>query len=317
VMVAFSANPEDYTNRGNIITPLKDRIDSQIITHYPRSVDVAREITRQEAWAQRQDGPQVGVPEFFRDLVEWVAFEARESEYVDQKSGVSTRMTITAMEQMLSAAEQRALRAGEARTGLRITDLYSIVPALTGKLELVYEGEQEGAIQVARHLIGKAVKRVFRERFPDPDRRDTPQKAQTRPRSEEARGASEANPSNGPSSGVYGDLLGWFAQGHVLDIPDGLTDSEYAAHLNQAEGLKALVESHIGALESESEYGSWMGLVLEGLHQHSKLGRQDMADRHVYSDLVGSVLNGLTGGAGELDDEEDYDDEDAEDPYDR
>lgn len=317
VMVAFSANPEDYTNRGNIITPLKDRIDSQIITHYPRAVEVAREITRQEAWAKRQDGPEVEVPEFFRDLVEWVAFEARESEYVDQKSGVSTRMTITAMEQMLSAAEQRALRTGEARTGLRITDLYAIVPALTGKLELVYEGEQEGAIQVARHLIGKAVKRVFRERFPDPEQRDAPQKSRTRRRSVEARGTPEDNPSSGSTSGDYGDLLGWFAQGHVLDIPDGLTDSEYAGYLAQAEGLKELVDSHVGTPESESEYGSWMGLVLEGLHQHSKLGRQDMADRHQYSDLVGSVLNGLAGGAGELDDEEGYEDDDSENPYDR
>src|SRR6056297_2913155 len=153
VSMAFSANPEDYTNRGNIITPLKDRIDSQIITHYPREMDVAIQITRQESWAERNGEVKVLIPDSYRTILENVAFEARESEYIDQKSGVSTRMTITAMEQVISAAERRAVSNGESETTARITDVFHIVPALTGKLELVYEGEQEGVLNVAKHLI--------------------------------------------------------------------------------------------------------------------------------------------------------------------
>ncbi|MEL6614485.1 MAG: magnesium chelatase, partial [Bacteroidota bacterium] len=147
VLMVFTANPEDYTNRGSIITPLKDRIDSQILTHYPRELEIGVEITRQEAWQDRaaSGGVTVHVPHVFREIVEQVAFEARDSEYVDQKSGVSARLTRAALEDLVSAAERRALLNGETETTLRATDLMAIEPAVTGKVELVYEGEQEGA----------------------------------------------------------------------------------------------------------------------------------------------------------------------------
>jgi magnesium chelatase subunit I len=143
ITMVFSANPEDYTNRGNIITPLKDRIDSQILTHYPRDIKVGMEITEQEAWIARNGEIKVKVPTIIKELLEQTAFVARDSEYIDQKSGVSTRMSITAMEQLISAAERRALLNGEDSAIVRITDVFHTIPALTGKLELVYEGEQE------------------------------------------------------------------------------------------------------------------------------------------------------------------------------
>ncbi|HBX67234.1 MAG TPA: magnesium chelatase, partial [Balneolaceae bacterium] len=154
ISMAFSANPEDYTNRGNIITPLKDRIDSQIITHYPKELETGVNITRQEAWQERETGIKINIPELYREVIEKAAFEARDSEYVDQKSGVSTRMTITALEQVVSSAERRAILNDEKETNIRVADLYHMVPALTGKIELVYEGEQEGAISVAKHILG-------------------------------------------------------------------------------------------------------------------------------------------------------------------
>ena len=169
IMMIFSANPEDYTNRGNIITPLKDRIDSQIITHYPKTIDIGIEITKQEAWEKRDEAlVKVDIPHYFREIIEQIAFEARESEYVDQKSGVSVRMTRAAIEDLVSAAEQRALVHSEKDTTARISDLLFVEPAITGKVELVYEGEQEGAQNVARLLIGRATKTIFAHYFPDP-----------------------------------------------------------------------------------------------------------------------------------------------------
>ncbi len=165
VAMVFSANPEDYTNRGNIITPLKDRIDSQIMTHYPKDISIGMNITRQEAWAARDESIEVHVPDIIREIIEQAAFEARDSEYIDQKSGVSARLTITAMEQLVSSAERRAIVNGESKAVARITDVYHVVPALTGKLELVYEGEQEGAINVAKHMLGLAIKKAVCKQF--------------------------------------------------------------------------------------------------------------------------------------------------------
>ena len=178
ISMAFSANPEDYTNRGNIITPLKDRIDAQIITHYPKELEIGVSITRQEAWDDRGENIRIHIPDVYREIVERAAFEARDSEYVDQKSGVSTRMTITAMEQIISSAERRATINDEKEATVRIADLYHMVPALTGKLELVYEGEQEGAMNVAKHIIGKAINLTFKQYFPDPNSRSEDEKKQ-------------------------------------------------------------------------------------------------------------------------------------------
>src|SRR6476661_4674576 len=169
ILLVFSANPEDYTNRGNIITPLKDRISSQILTHYPDDVKVAARITAQEAWLDRNDTPSVEIPEFFRELVEQIAFAARASEFVDQSSGVSARMPISAIEILASNLERRGLVHGEKRVSPRLCDLPATLPAITGKVEMVYEGEQQGAEVVAKKLIGTAVKKLFDSRFPAPD----------------------------------------------------------------------------------------------------------------------------------------------------
>lgn len=288
LVIAFSANPEDYTNRGNIITPLKDRIDAQIITHYPKELETARQITGQEAWVDRSSEVHVQIPDFFRDLNEWVAFEARESDYVDQKSGVSARMTITAMEQMISSAEQRAFRNSEKNVVLRISDLYHIVPALTGKLELVYEGEQEGAVQVAKHLIGRAVVRVFTEHFPTPN-------AASRRRKEGEKT---------PLKDLYQEVRAWFAAGGLVEMSDWMTEKEYRLQLDKVIGLSELVEPLFESATSKTEERyAWMGLVLEALHQYSILGKDDLDNTISYTDMVGSVL----GKIGPVEEDEEFD----------
>jgi magnesium chelatase subunit I len=145
----FTANPEDYTNRGSIVTPLKDRIGSQILTHYPENIKIARSITEQEANMDGRQSNQIYVPGLAKDILEQIGFEARKSEFVDYKSGVSARMSITAFENLLSTAERRALQHGSEKTTVRLADFMGIIPSITGKIELVYEGEQEGAIKVA------------------------------------------------------------------------------------------------------------------------------------------------------------------------
>ncbi|SMO68840.1 sigma 54-interacting transcriptional regulator [Fodinibius sediminis] len=271
VLMVFSANPEDYTNRGNIITPLKDRIDAQILTHYPRDITIGMEITQQEAWTSRDGLPEVRVPAIMKELLEQIAFEARESEYIDQKSGVSTRMTITAMEQLISSAERRALLNNEKETTARITDLFHTVPALTGKLELVYEGEQEGALNVAKHIIGKAVKHIFANYFPDPEL----QKRQD-------------------DRSIYQPVLDWFADGHALEISDQMSSKAYREALSEITGLKQLVENESRApSQHEEETYVLMDFVVEALHQHSMLGKEDMDNRRSYSDMLGSMLGSM------------------------
>lgn len=265
ISIAFSANPEDYTNRGNIITPLKDRIDAQIITHYPKELTTGIKITEQEAWQKRNDTVRVIIPDLFRELIEMIAFEARDSEYVDQKSGVSTRMTITAMEQVISSAERRAVVNSDMETTLRIADLYHAVPALTGKLELVYEGEQEGAISVAKHIIGKVISKMLKKYFPDPQ------------------GRSDVE------SVTYKEITDWFSKGNEVLIKDTLGNEGYIKVLKQVSGLSKLVKERISP-KSESELYAWMDFVLEALHQNSMLSKQDMDDALSYSDMVGSMF---------------------------
>lgn len=279
VCMVFSANPEDYTNRGNIITPLKDRIDSQIITHYPRSIEVGTQITGQEARVSRDDSPKVHIPHYVREIIEQIAFEARESEYIDQKSGVSTRMTITAMENAVSAAERRALKNKEEETTIRVCDIFYTVPSLTGKLELVYEGEQEGAVSVAQHLIGKSVTKIFKKYFPDPQ-----QKAK--------KGVEAPSP--------YKTVLDWFSTGNGVSLPDDLGNSDYSKRLMQVEGLEDLVQKY-APTEDELVRLAMMDLVLEGLHQHSMLSKDDLDENRTYSDMVGTMLGSL----GDFD-EDDY-----------
>ena len=270
VFMAFSANPEDYTNRGSIITPLKDRIDAQIITHYPKVLETGINITQQEAWQNRSDEISVHIPTIYREIIERTAFEARDSEYVDQKSGVSTRMTITALEQVISSAERRAILNNEQKTSVRIADIFHMVPALTGKLELVYEGEQEGAVKVAKHIIGKAINKTFKNHFPDPQSKSDTEKA------------------------IYKAITDWFASGNEINLPDTLPSKEYETLLNSIPKLKDLViNSDKGAIEADAY--AIMDLALEALHQNSMLSKQDLDDQNLYSDMLGSMFSSLGG----------------------
>jgi magnesium chelatase subunit I len=261
VLVAFSANPEDYTNRGTIITPLKDRISSQILTHYPRNATAAEAITRQEAWAER-GGPQVVIPEEVRLLIEEVTIAARESELVDQTSGVSARLSISALELLTSNLERRALLTGDDPVYPRLADLPMLLPAITGKVEMVYEGEQQGPEMVARQIVGVAVKKLFAERFPEIGRE---------------RGEGVA------VDGPYAPIIGWFAQHNTITLSDELPFVEYRRELAQVPGLMALVEPRA---ETAEERAFLAELVLEGLHQHLQLAREDLDSMVSYKEMV-------------------------------
>ena len=248
ILMVFSANPEDYTNRGTIITPLKDRISSQILTHYPSDLEHALEITRQEAWTRR-DGPRVVVPRDVEMLIEEVSVAARESELVDQSSGVSARVAIAATELLQSNLERRALRTGDEEVWPRLADLHMLLPAITGKVEMVYEGEQQGAEIVARALLGTAVKKAFAARFPKP-----------------ARDGAEVEGS------PYAALLAWFADGNAVTLSDETPFAEHLAALRRVPGLWQLAEAS-GGRDEERAFAA--ELVLEGLHQHARLARED------------------------------------------
>jgi len=193
IQFVFTANPEDYTNRGSIVTPLKDRIESQILTHYPPTIELSKQISTQEANINEAQKTLITVPELIEDLIEEIAFVARESEYVDEKSGVSARLTITARENLFSTAERRCLINKEKKTTARISDLSGVVPSITGKIELVYEGEQEGPFLVAIQLIGKAIRKQFTNYFPDP---------------ESFKKRKQANP--------YQKIIDWFGQDNLV-----------------------------------------------------------------------------------------------------
>lgn len=266
----FTANPEDYTNRGSIITPLKDRIESQITTHYPTDIVIGRKITEQEARISPEQRNNIHIPEVLKDLIEEVAFAARDSEFVDKKSGVSARLTIAAYENLYSAAERRMLRNGEKKTTARITDFWGIVPAITGKVEMVYEGEQEGPHTVALHLIGQAVKKVFLQYFPNPNK---------------LKKGQERDP--------YGVLKAWFSAGNVVDLLTELDAKKFTRELEAVAGLKKLAEESKG---SKAELETFMELALHGLAEFDVLSKSFVQTRWVFKDH-------LTGAMGE--DEED------------
>jgi magnesium chelatase subunit I len=290
VMMVFSANPEDYTSRGNLITPLKDRIDSQIITHYPKTIDLGIEITEQEAWQDRShdedDTVDVHVPHVFREIVEQVAFEARESEYIDQTSGVSVRVTRAALEDLISAAERRALLNDETETTVRVSDLAHVEPAITGKVELVYEGEQEGAKDVALTLIGRAIRTIYTNYFPDPG-----DKEDGRPQ--------------------YKEVLDWFSKGNTVHLDQELSFSEYAKELDRVDGLKAFVDEHVTPGDTGAT-ASMMEFVLEALHQNSLVGKELDDGEQTYNDIMGSMLSSFGDGGF---DEDDFSDEDEWDRF--
>ena len=271
IQFVFTANPEDYTNRGSIVTPLKDRISSQIITHYPHSIETGKRITGQEAGIAEEQQTMVQVNEVAKDLIEQIAMEARKSEYVDEKSGVSARLTISAYENLISAAERRALLNKEKKTDVRVSDFIGIVPAITGKVELVYEGEQEGPLLVANSLIGKAIRTLFVQYFPDPDK---------------IRKLKGTNP--------YRPVTEWFGNGHSLDILNDEDQKGYEARLNGIPGLKDLVKDHAGKMGKEAEY-FMMEMALHGLSEYSMLGKQVINHHTVqFKDLLSGIL-GMAG----------------------
>jgi magnesium chelatase subunit I len=243
VLLVFTANPEDYTARGKIITPLKDRIGAEIRTHYPTTVQEGMTITNQEAWTERDAGIQVEVPDYLREVIEEIAFQAREDKRVDRRSGVSQRLPITTVESVVSSAEQRAARTGEGRVVARVTDVYGALPAITGKLELEYEGELKGAETIARELIRAAVGRVFSKHF------------------------GEVN---------FQQVIQWFEVGGELKIPDIAPTSQRFRQLCQIQNLM----DHTGKLgvtnrKDEAAAAAAAEMMLEGLWAHRRIGRSE------------------------------------------
>jgi magnesium chelatase subunit I len=278
ILFVFTANPEDYTNRGSIVTPLKDRIESQILTHYPKSLENALEITEQEATIADEQKSKVEISDLVKRLIEQVAFEARSSELVDKKSGVSARLTISAFENAVSAAERRAIVNKEKQTQVWISDLAGIIPSITGKVELVYEGEQEGPFQVAMNLVERAMRTQFVQYFPNPDtlkkRRST-----GKPSIEEPR---EENP--------YRSIIGWFDKGNNLNISFNTTDKEKILLLYKVDGLHALVKKHFNKA-NEEQTALLMEFVLHGLASYSLISKKIFESKIEFKDLVGSMMN--------------------------
>ena len=287
IQFVFTANPEDYTNRGSIVTPLKDRIDSQIITHYPKDIEIGKRITQQEARLQDEQRELVKMHEIAQNLVEQVAFEARDNEYVDAKSGVSARLTISAYENLISAAERRAVINGEKSTNVRVADFIGVLPAITGKVELVYEGEQEGPGIVANNLVGKAIRSLFVEYFPNPEdfRKN---KDKERPK----------NRGNNP----YNKVVEWFGEGNSVDLLHDATAEEYETVLNNVPGLKSLVEDYHGKA-SGNEKLFLMEFALHGLAEYSMLSKKTIERGMQFKDLLSSMFSMPSLG----DDDDDFD----------
>ncbi|WP_419870383.1 sigma 54-interacting transcriptional regulator [Chryseobacterium sp. CT-SW4] len=250
IQFVFTANPEDYTNRGSIVTPLKDRIGSQIFTHYPQTIALARQITEQEALISDEDKAKIHIPDLAKDLLEEVAFAARDSEYVDAKSGVSARLTISAMENLVAAAKLRVLESGAEKTNVRLLDFMSIIPSITGKIELVYEGEQEGADYVAKILIDQAVMNQFESLFP-------------RIPKLEKEGIKTA----------YTDLIQWFNK-NSLQLHYTDTDEEFYQKLNSIPPLVKVVEENTSGLSTEDQ-NFCKELVLWALTISKKLDKSE------------------------------------------
>ena len=242
IALVFSANPEDYTARGKIITPLKDRIGSEIRTHNPATVEEGIAITSQEAWASR-DGNKLAVPKYIREVIEQIAFAAREDKKIDKRSGVSQRLPISALENVISNAERRAIRHDEKVVVPRISDIYAALPAMTGKLELEYEGEMKGADFVGRELIRVAIGKTYDQYF---------QGANTQ------------------------QVIQWFDLGGEIQVTDGAAAAEVLPTLRGIQGLMdKLTRVNVGPKDSPEAQVSAAEFVLEGLHAHKRIGRNE------------------------------------------
>jgi len=289
ILFVFTANPEDYTNRGSIVTPLKDRIESQIITHYPKTIAVSKSITEQEANVLAEQNTRVMIPELCKLLIEQIAMEARKSEFVDQKSGVSARLTISAYENLVSTAELRSIRQNKQQTQARISDFIGVIPSITGKIELVYEGEQEGAGNVAYKLMGQAIRTLFTQYFPDPQSFKKNKEQQNR--------KSAHNP--------YQPVIDWFGKGNQLMLLQDIGDDEYVQQLYQVDGLHAAVKQFYPKA-NEKENSLLMEFLLHGLSEFSLISKKGVeAGGFNFSDILGSMLN-INFGSLEEDNDEDF-----------
>lgn len=278
ILFVFTANPEDYTNRGSIVTPLKDRIESQILTHYPKDIETSLAITEQEADIPEAQKEKVAVSDLVKRLIEQVAFEARSNEYVDKKSGVSARLTIAAFENAVSSAERRAIIHNEKNTQVWISDLSGIIPAITGKIELVYEGEQEGPYQVALNLLEKSIRSLFVQYFPNPDQ--LKKKRNTGKRSIE-----EKEPES-----PYKTITRWFDQGNHVDLVLDIKDADKIASLYQVNGLFGFVKQQFPHA-NEKENALMMEFVLYGLAAYSLISKRIIGGKIEFKDLMGSMMN--------------------------
>ena len=269
IQFVFTANPEDYTNRGSIVTPLKDRIGSQILTHYPETVSIAKKITQQEAQLDARQADGIHVPELALDLLEQISFEARKSEYVDAKSGVSARMSITAFENLLSTAERRKLKSSDTETTVRLSDFMGVIPSITGKIELVYEGEQEGAGSVAEILIEDAIQTIFPNLFPKISKLERKE---------------DVNP--------YDELTHWFFEGQGMELLDEDTDAEYQNKLDTIGPLERLIQEYQPAVPKTDRH-FLKEFLLWGLVSHKKLSKQRFTQGYQFKDLYGSYIRDL------------------------
>ncbi|MFO0321496.1 MAG: magnesium chelatase [Bacteroidota bacterium] len=267
IQFIFTANPEDYTNRGSIVTPLKDRIGSQILTHYPKSIELSKKITKQEAKLTDVQKSQIEVGYLIQNLIERIAFEARESEFVDSKSGVSARLTISAFENLVSTAERRMLLNNEESTAARISDLTGVIPSVNGKIELVYEGEQEGAAIVAQYLVGKAIKNEFLDYFPDP-----------------------SSLKKKKDAGPYQSIVNWFAEGNIVDVMLLENNKIYIKGLESIPGLQELVDLFLPKI-SKSEKLIMMEFILFALAEHSLIGKKVLERGLQFKDVSSSIFS--------------------------
>ncbi|MFM1771787.1 MAG: hypothetical protein RLZZ71_929 [Bacteroidota bacterium] len=265
----FTANPEDYTNRGSIVTPLKDRIGSQILTHYSMDLQTAKKITKQESEKLEDRMCKVHVPELARDILEQIAFEARQSEYVDHKSGVSARMSITAFENLISTAERRALMNHEKETTVRFSDLMGVVPSITGKVELVYEGEQEGSGFVANHLIGEATKTLFLQYFP---------------KIEKLKKQDQVTP--------YDEIVNWFFEADGFELTDESNQEDYLSALASIEPLNELIQKYQPRV-AEADLLFLKEFILWALVELKQLSKRRTTGGTAFNDSFDNYIKGL------------------------
>jgi len=269
VQFVFTANPEDYTNRGAIITPLKDRIQSQIFTHYPNSIEIGRTITRQEVKLTDAQKAQIHMPLLIEQLIEQIAVEARSSEFVDEKSGVSARLPISAYESIIGAVERRILLNGEKKGSARIGDLLAAIPAIVGKIEMVYEGEQEGAVSIAHKLISSAIRSLAPRYFQD--------------------FAEIQNKKSPEVREKYLKVSQWFENGNELTLESDISEKEYVSTLVKINGLKKVVANSIKADSSNTDE-LLMEYLVHVLAAYSMLDKKVMESSFIFQDYFSSIM---------------------------